>query len=211
MLPPRLFTSQAAKWEAIAAAVREIHAAGRPVLVGTETIEDSETLSELLRHRGLPHALLNGLQDADEAEVVGQAGNQAAITIATNMAGRGTDIKLPPAVVALGGLHVIAAQRHASGRIDRQLIGRCARQGDPGSAQFFLAGDDALLRNHGPRLGAAMKRAANARGEVAVCLMRAVLGIQRRPNSPNTVAADNSSSRKSLAIDWRPAWLPTRK
>jgi preprotein translocase subunit SecA len=179
-LPPRSFTNQTAKWEAIAAAVREIHAVGRPVLVGTETIEDSETLSELLRQRGLTPALLNGLQDADEAEVVGQAGNEAAITIATNMAGRGTDIKLPPAVVARGGLHVIAAQRHASSRIDRQLIGRCARQGDPGSAQCFLAADDALLRNHGPRLGAAMKRAANARGEITVSVTRAVLGVQRR-------------------------------
>jgi preprotein translocase subunit SecA len=108
----------------------------------------------------VPHEVLNGKQDPDEATIVARAGQPAAVTIATNMAGRGTDIQLGPGVAERGGLHVIAAERHASRRVDRQLIGRCARQGDPGTAQFFVSADDDLIRTYRPWLGQTMKRAA---------------------------------------------------
>ena len=100
---------------------------------------------------GVAYRLLNGRQDEDEATIVAQAGQPGAVTIATNMAGRGTDIKLAPEVVPLGGLHVIAAQRHESGRIDRQLIGRCARQGDPGSVRTYASLEDDLVQRYGPK------------------------------------------------------------
>jgi preprotein translocase subunit SecA len=162
----RCFTDSDAKWDAVVEAVGRVQNAGRPVLVGTRTIAASEILAERLRDRGVPHQLLNGKQDADEAAIVAGAGQPGAVTIATNMAGRGTDIKLGPGVAEQGGLHVIATERHTSRRIDRQLVGRCARQGDPGTAQFFLSADDELVHNHRPWLARAIKRAADAKGEV---------------------------------------------
>jgi preprotein translocase subunit SecA len=122
--------------------IAEIHAMGRPVLVGTRSVEASEYLSDLLTARGLPHRVLNARQDNDEAETIKQAGVQGQITVATNMAGRGTDIKLGLGVLELGGLHVIATEPHAARRIDRQLFGRCGRQGDPGSCELFASLED---------------------------------------------------------------------
>jgi preprotein translocase subunit SecA len=118
------------------------------VLVGTRSVAASEQLSELLEKAGLPFRLLNARQDADEAEIVAQAGEPGRITVATNMAGRGTDIKLAPGIAAKGGLHVICTERHDSGRIDRQLFGRCGRQGDPGSCEAILAAEDDLAAKH---------------------------------------------------------------
>jgi len=164
--PTRCFADADAKWNAVVEAVRQVHNTGRPVLVGTRTIAASEILAEQLRNRGVPHQVLNGKQDADEAAIVAEAGQAGAVTIATNMAGRGTDIKLEPGVAERGGLHVIATERHTSPRVDRQLIGRCARQGDPGTAQFFLSADDELIRTHRTWLARSIKRAADAKGEV---------------------------------------------
>jgi len=164
--PSRCFAHAQAKWSAVVEEVRQVHAGGRPVLVGTRNIVDSETLAAQLREQGIPHLLLNGVQDADEAAIVAGAGRASTVTIATNMAGRGTDIKLAAGVAENGGLHVIATQRHSSRRIDRQLIGRCGRQGDPGSARFFLSADDELIRTHRPWLARTMRRAANAEGEI---------------------------------------------
>ena len=134
------------KWQAIVARLQTLHGQGRPVLVGTRSVAASEHLSALLRAAGLPHVVLNARQDEDEAEIVARAGEPGRITVATNMAGRGTDIRLAPGVVDLGGLHVIATERHEAGRIDRQLFGRCGRQGDPGSHEAMVALDDELMR-----------------------------------------------------------------
>jgi len=148
-LAPRLLPDEAAKWVAVADFVAERHRAGQPVLVGTRSVLSSETLGALLRARGLPHQVLNARQDAAEADIVSAAGERGAITVATNMAGRGTDIALGDGVRELGGLCVVLTEYHESPRIDRQLVGRCARQGDPGTAIAIVALDDELLRQHG--------------------------------------------------------------
>jgi preprotein translocase subunit SecA len=147
--PPRLLPDSAAKWQAVASRVRELaQGERRPVLIGTRSVEASEQISQVLAEHGLEHALLNARQDAEEAAVVARAGEPGRVTVATNMAGRGTDIHLGDGVAARGGLHVILTECHASARIDRQLFGRGARQGDPGSAEMILAADDELLRTH---------------------------------------------------------------
>jgi preprotein translocase subunit SecA len=138
------------KWQAVLVSIAKHHAAGRPVLVGTRSVAASEHLAELLEKAKLPYRLLNARQDRDEAEIVAGAGAAGCITVATNMAGRGTDIKIAPDVAERGGLHVIATELHDSGRIDRQLFGRCARQGDPGSCEAILAIDDDLVGSFFP-------------------------------------------------------------
>jgi preprotein translocase subunit SecA len=147
-LPERVYATADAKWQAIVASVREVQASGRPVLIGTRSVAASEHLSELLHAAGLVHQVLNARQDQEEAEVVARAGEPGRITVATNMAGRGTDIRLAPGVVEAGGLHVIATERHDARRIDRQLFGRCGRQGDPGSYQVYGSLEDELVREH---------------------------------------------------------------
>ncbi len=147
LLPHLVYGSSDARWTAILQSIDEVHQQGRPVLVGTRSVEASEHLSELLSAARLPHVVLNARQNQDEAEIVAQAGGRGRITVATNMAGRGTDIRLAPGVVDLGGLHVIATERHDSGRIDRQLFGRCGRQGDPGSCQAIVSLEDELVRD----------------------------------------------------------------
>lgn len=133
------------KWKEVIRRVRELHRQGRPVLIGTRSVAASELLSKLLRADRLPHEVLNARQDRHEAQIVGQAGQKGRITVATNMAGRGTDIRLSPGVADLGGLHVLATERHDAHRIDRQLFGRAGRQGDPGSYEVILALDDELI------------------------------------------------------------------
>ena len=150
VLPDRVFVDRAAKLTAVTRDIFERHGKGQPVLVGTRTVANSEELAALLSQFRFPFRLLNAKQDADEAEIIAQAGEPGNITIATNMAGRGAHIPLPPESERAGGLHVIGLERHESARIDRQLIGRTARQGQPGSAQFFLSPDDDLLRRHSP-------------------------------------------------------------
>ena len=147
--PERVYRSAEARWVAVVERVRALHAAGRPVLVGTRSVAASEELAARLAAAGLPHRVLNARQDAEEAQIIAEAGQPGRITVATNMAGRGTDIRLAPAVVELGGLHVIATERHDAGRIDRQLFGRCGRQGDPGTAEALVSLDDDLVRSHG--------------------------------------------------------------
>ena len=179
-LLPRFFADQEAKWSAIAESVRQTHERGQPVLVGTRTIESSEQLAQRLRAAGLPFRLLNGTQDAGEAEIIAQAGQAGAVTVATNMAGRGTDIKLGPGVAAAGGLHVIVSEPHESARVDRQLVGRSARQSDPGSSQLFVAADDSLTHHHGPALGARMKRLADRNGEIDRDMSAEIARLQRK-------------------------------
>lgn len=141
----RFFLTASQKWEAIATEVAERQRAGQPVLVGTRTVAASEHLAQLLAERGVVCQLLNAVRHRDEAQIIAEAGQHGRVTVATNMAGRGTDIKLTAEARAAGGLHVIASERHDSRRIDRQLFGRAGRQGDPGSAQAFVSLDDDLL------------------------------------------------------------------
>jgi preprotein translocase subunit SecA len=145
LLPTRLYPDRAAQQQAVVCQADKIRREGRPVLIGTDSVVESERLSALLTAAGLPHCVLNARQDHAEAEIIAAAGQSGQITVATNMAGRGTDIALGPGVAALGGLHVICCQHNASARIDRQLLGRCARQGDPGSAQSLLALDKPMI------------------------------------------------------------------
>lgn len=144
-LPDRMFPDLESKWSAVVEEIAQRHATGQPLLVGTRNVATSEMLAERLLAKGFPSAVLNATRHMEEAQIVSAAGQRGRITIATNMAGRGTDIELGPGVAALGGLHVLATERHESGRIDRQLFGRAGRQGDPGSAQAFISAEDELI------------------------------------------------------------------
>jgi len=148
--PDRIFPNEQAKFAAVVKEVARLHAQGRPILIGTRSVDKSETLSQALHAAGIDHQVLNARQHDLEAQIVARAGELGKVTIATNMAGRGTDIKLPPAVKEKGGLHVIGTERHDARRVDRQLLGRAGRQGDPGSGQFFLSLEDELLEGLGP-------------------------------------------------------------
>jgi preprotein translocase subunit SecA len=143
--PDRVFATDDEKWEAVMQRILFHHERGAPILVGTRSVISSELLSARLAERGIEHSVLNARQDGEEAAIVADAGHIGRITIATNMAGRGTDIKLREGASELGGLHVIVSERHEAGRIDRQIAGRCARQGDPGSVEAILSLQDALL------------------------------------------------------------------
>jgi len=180
MLPNRFFGDANAKYEAIVADVATRHRVGQPILIGTRTIEQSRQVSEMLTAKGLTHQLLNGMQDAEEAAIVALAGQPAAITVATNMAGRGTDIKLTPASRDAGGLHVIAAEPNRSHRVDRQLIGRAARQGDPGSCQMFVSADDDLLKTMGRSLVRKISATAGRGGEAELNAQQELRNIQRQ-------------------------------
>jgi preprotein translocase subunit SecA len=144
-----VYKTRREKYTAVMNEIQKIHGEGRPILVGTISVEVSELLSRMLNKMGIPHAVLNAKYHQQEAEIVTRAGQRGSVTIATNMAGRGTDIKLGAGVADVGGLHVIGTERHESRRIDRQLRGRCARQGDPGSSHFFISLEDDLMRLFG--------------------------------------------------------------
>ncbi len=144
-----VYKTKREKYNAVMNEIQKIHHEGRPILVGTISVEVSELLSRMLKKMGIPHAVLNAKYHQQEAEIVARAGQRGSVTIATNMAGRGTDIKLGAGVPDVGGLHVIGTERHEARRIDRQLRGRCARQGDPGSSHFFISLEDDLMRLFG--------------------------------------------------------------
>ncbi|HCW92980.1 MAG TPA: hypothetical protein DHM44_04790 [Flexistipes sinusarabici] len=147
--PDQIYRTLDEKYKAISREIDEMHKKGRPVLVGTVSIEKSEILSKLLSKLGVPHEVLNAKNHEREATIVAKAGDKGAVTIATNMAGRGTDIKINEEVKSLGGLHIVGSERHESRRVDNQLRGRSGRQGDPGSSRFFLSLEDDLLRIFG--------------------------------------------------------------
>ncbi|WP_172327528.1 prepilin peptidase [Mangrovicoccus sp. HB161399] len=192
--PRRHFATEAQKWQAIAARVADIHATGRPVLIGTRSVAASETLSDILAERGLRHRVLNARQDEHEAEIVAEAGQPGQITLATNMAGRGTDIKLGAGVAGAGGLFVLGSELHDSARIDRQLYGRCGRQGDPGGYAMMPSFEDEIIREtFGPRTARLASRLAGPGGEVPGLLARPVFRIAQ-------AAAErrNSRLRRSL-------------
>jgi preprotein translocase subunit SecA len=164
--PDRVFPNENAKFAAVVEEIIRLRDQGRGLLIGTRSVEKSEKLSELLHQAGVEHQVLNARQHDREAQIVALAGQRGRVTIATNMAGRGTDIKPEPDVVAVGGVHVLGTERHDARRIDRQLAGRAGRQGDPGSCQFFLALDDELLEGLGPNKQLALEQRGKRGGNL---------------------------------------------
>lgn len=188
ILPTRVFVDQASKERALIADIVQSRRSQRPVLVGTAAIETSERLASFLGEQKINYQLLNGKQDAEEAAIVARAGQLDMVTIATNMAGRGTDIKLGPGVAELGGLHVVATEPQQSMRVDRQLVGRAARQGDPGSCQLFASADDDLFRRYSPTLSERMRRSDDASGEVRTNFDRAITELQRQVDREHAIS-----------------------
>jgi preprotein translocase subunit SecA len=201
VMPDRVFTTADEKWQAVVADISDVHRTGRPILIGTGSIRESEHLSRRLIAEGLDHRLLNAVRHASEARIIADAGQKGRITVSTNMAGRGTDIQLGPGVAERGGLHVIATERFSARRIDRQLSGRCARQGDPGSTQAFVSLEDELIRKNRPIIAAVLRRLHGQQGrEMSSALWRHLIGtIQRR--------AERASYRRRRDVLSADHWL----
>jgi preprotein translocase subunit SecA len=183
-----VYKTRREKFNTVLNEIKQIHAQGRPILVGTVSVEVSEQLSRLLKREGIIHSVLNAKYHQQEAEIIMRAGQRGAVTIATNMAGRGTDIKLGPGVAELGGLHVMGTERHEARRIDRQLRGRCARQGDPGSSHFFISLEDDLMRLFGSdRIVKMMERMGLEEGQELThpWLNRSIQQAQKRVEQHN--------------------------
>jgi preprotein translocase subunit SecA len=202
-LPVNVFGDAVKKWEAIVAEVVEMHASGRPVLIGTRSIDKSELLSKMLKQAGIEHQVLNAHRVAEEADIVSRAGLAGRVTVSTNMAGRGTDIKLGEGVDALGGLHVICTEMHDSARVDRQLIGRCGRQGDPGTYRQYLGlDDDILLSGFGPKKAKKLRQlgenAPRTFESLARLFKRAQQRIERRHFRDRKVLLYYEKERKKM-------------
>jgi len=183
-----VYKTRREKFNTVLSEIKQIHAQGRPILVGTISVEVSEQLSRMLKREGIIHSVLNAKYHQQEAEIIMRAGQRGGVTIATNMAGRGTDIKLGPGVAELGGLHVLATERHEARRIDRQLRGRCARQGDPGSSHFFISLEDDLMRLFGSdRIVKMMERMGLEEGQELThpWLNRSIQQAQKRVEQHN--------------------------
>ena len=185
----RIFKTRREKFNAVVERIKQANARNQPVLVGTASVEASETLARMLKREKIPHSVLNAKHHRQEAEIVARAGQPGAVTVSTNMAGRGTDIKLGPGVADKGGLLVLGTERHESRRIDRQLRGRCARQGDPGLSVFYLSFEDDLMRNFGAsdRMTSLMERFGMKEGEELQhpLLNRSVESAQKRVEQRN--------------------------
>ncbi len=194
-LPDLVYATEKGKLKAIVNKIKEIHETGQPILVGTVSVENNEKLSELLKKEGLKHEVLNAKNHEREAEIVAKAGQKGAITIATNMAGRGTDIKLGEGVVDLGGLCVLGTERHESRRIDNQLRGRSGRQGDPGMSQFFVSFDDDLMRRFGTDKIKQMLIAAGFTDDQSIRSKAFTKSIE---TAQKKVEGNNYDTRKSL-------------
>jgi preprotein translocase subunit SecA len=189
-----IFKSRDGKWEAVLRDIKERHDNGQPVLVGTIAVETSEYLAEMLKRQGIPHNVLNAKEHAREAEIIKDAGQPGTVTIATNMAGRGVDIKLGEGVVEAGGLYVLGTERHEARRIDNQLRGRSGRQGDPGETRFYLSGEDDLVRLFaGDRIKRIMERFKIPEDQPmeAKILSNQIEGAQKKVEEQNFVARKN--------------------
>lgn len=197
-MPDICWTHADARWSAVAAQARQLAESGHAVLIGTRSVEASERLSAEFSSHGIVHTVLNARHDKSEAEIIAHAGQPGRITIATNMAGRGTDIKLDALVRECGGLHVILTEFNESRRIDRQLFGRCARQGDPGSAVAVVSLQDDLFRRYAPRLARWSARAAGRAGVVPSWLTRLLVRVSQR-----SASADNLRIRMATLSEDR--------
>lgn len=207
--PTRAFCTMEAKWNAIVQSVQDVHATRRPVLVGTRSIEASELLSERLTARGIVHRVLNANFDKEEAELVAMAGKHSTVTVATNMAGRGTDIKLDRESREAGGLHVLLTEMHSSRRVDRQFIGRSGRQGDPGSSQVFVSLEDELVRLHAPKLGKLFKGAATSEELTGSAAGRAIW-LMHAAQRKAEARARRQRSDVLKQDDWIERYMPGR-
>jgi preprotein translocase subunit SecA len=204
-IPTRIFGTSSEKWTAIVEEVAQWHGQGRPVLIGTRSIDKSEVLSRMLQAAGVEHRVLNAHQIAQEAEIVSHAGEKGRVTVSTNMAGRGTDIRLGGGVAELGGLHVVCTEMHDSARIDRQLVGRCGRQGDPGSFRQYLALDDEILINGlGPQKGKKLERLGAAGGRSFDSFFgyfrRAQKRIEKRHFVDRKILMHHEKERKKIQV-----------
>jgi len=202
-LPDLVFGTADEKWHAIVQEIRDLHLEGRPVLVGTRSIDKSITLARLLNLAGIEHKVLNAHEIATEAEIVKHAGEPGKVMVATNMAGRGTDIKLGPGVAELGGLHVICTELHDSARIDRQLMGRCGRQGDPGTVRQYMSLDDEVIRSgFGPETADKMEALGKTSPQSAQgylnLLKRAQRKVERRHLRDRFVLLYHEKERKKM-------------
>ncbi|MCT6858037.1 MAG: preprotein translocase subunit SecA [Apilactobacillus sp.] len=194
--PDLLYPTLQSKFDAVVDEIKELHAKGQPILIGTVAVETSEYISKRLDDAGIKHEVLNAKNHAKEAEIVANAGQKGAVTIATNMAGRGTDIKLGPGVVELGGLAVIGTERHESRRIDNQLRGRSGRQGDPGLSQFYLSLEDDLMRRFGSDKIKGFLDRMKVDGESAVIKSRLI--TKQVESAQKRVEGNNYDSRKQV-------------
>ncbi|WP_203649586.1 preprotein translocase subunit SecA [Secundilactobacillus yichangensis] len=194
--PDVLYPTLEAKFNAVAARVKQLHEKGQPILIGTVAVETSEYISQLLDKDNIPHVVLNAKNHAKEADIIMNAGQRGAVTIATNMAGRGTDIKLGPGVRELGGLVVLGTERHESRRIDNQLRGRSGRQGDPGLTQFYLSLEDDLMRRFGTDRVKGFLERMNVEGDDAVIKSRMI--SRQVESAQKRVEGNNYDSRKNV-------------
>lgn len=194
--PDLLYPTLQSKFDAVVDEIKELHAKGQPILIGTVAVETSEYISKRLDDSGIKHEVLNAKNHAKEAEIVANAGQKGAVTIATNMAGRGTDIKLGPGVVELGGLAVIGTERHESRRIDNQLRGRSGRQGDPGLSQFYLSLEDDLMRRFGSDKIKNFLERMKVDGDSAVIKSRLI--TKQVESAQKRVEGNNYDSRKQV-------------
>jgi len=207
--PARIFRDSESRWNAVVESIMTVHAKGRPCLVGTRSIAASEDLSRRLEARGLAHHVLNANFDKEEAAIISRAGEQGSIVVATNMAGRGTDIKLDLHARNAGGLHVVLTEMHGAKRVDRQFIGRAGRQGDPGSAQMFMSLDDELVKLHMPR-AVPLLRAAAAGGpsELAGAARAAALAVFRLSQRASEARDRRMRAQVMKQDDWVEKNLP---
>ncbi|WP_203638936.1 preprotein translocase subunit SecA [Levilactobacillus wangkuiensis] len=194
--PDLLYPTLESKFDAVVKEIKTLHEKGQPMLIGTVAVETSEYLSQRLDSENIPHVVLNAKNHAKEADIIQNAGQKGAVTIATNMAGRGTDIKLGPGVVEIGGLAVIGTERHESRRIDNQLRGRSGRQGDPGMTQFYLSLEDDLMRRFGSDRVKAFLERMNVDGEDAVIRSRMI--TKQVESAQKRVEGNNYDSRKNV-------------
>ena len=213
-LQDQVFKTRKEKYQAAVREIKAAHGRSQPVLVGTASVEASETFSRLLKRENIPHQVLNARHHDREAAIIARAGEPGAVTISTNMAGRGTDIQLSGGVADLGGLIVIGTERHESQRVDRQLRGRCARQGDPGTSVFFLSLEDHLMRriDNGGKMAAILDKAGHVEGEplASPMLTRTLSGAQKRVEKTDyeqrrrTLRYDEVvNGQRSCIYDWR--------
>jgi preprotein translocase subunit SecA len=203
-----VFGTRREKYRAVIKEITDAHAAGQPVLVGTPNVEASETVSRMLQRKRIPHNVLNARNHAEEADVIARAGEKGAVTVSTNMAGRGTDICLAEGVANLGGLYVIGCERYESRRVDRQLRGRSARQGDPGKSRFFVSFEDELLRHFGNTdwIAKMLEKQGEDTALEHPMLSRSIEGAQRRveewhaESRKHTLQYDNILSQQRRII-----------